>query len=378
MSETRRMVVDIARRVAREKIEPIASHLDRKEEFPLSVFREMGGLGLLGIPYPQEYGGAGLDHRTHFAVIVEIARACASTAMSLLAHTTLTGYPIFLFGSESQKRQFLSRLATGESIGAYGLTESVAGSDISSIQTSAVRKGDCYILNGTKVFITNANYADIFTVAAMTAPGRGAMGMSVFVLDKDIPGFRVSGKREEKLGMRASDTGELLFEDAEVPAANLIGRENFGLKVLHEALVSARVGMASIALGLSLAAQERCLEHVAQRKQFGKPLSRFQTIKNMMADMEMHISAARLLIEKAAEMKDRGESITKEASEAKLFASEMATKVTKDAVQIFGGYGYSRELPLERYFRDAKLTEIGDGTSEIQRLIIAEEVFRRS
>jgi butyryl-CoA dehydrogenase/acyl-CoA dehydrogenase len=372
-----REAVEGAAEIVRRELAPIASEIDRTEEFPLEAVRAMGRAGLLGVPYPVELGGAGLNYVTYSGIIREIARVCASTAMTVVAHTTLTGYPLYRFGSPEQKERFLIPLASGTSLGAYASTEPGAGSDLAGIQTTAVELDDHYVLNGSKLFITNANYADLFIIAATTAPGQGALGLSVFVVERETAGFRTSGKRERKLGMRGSDTGELIFEDALVPRGNLIGKKNFGLKILHDTLVTARIGMASIALGIAEIALDHCLDHVKERKQFGEPLAKFQTIRNMLADMELGISAARLLVHHAASLKDNGSDVTKAASEAKLFASEVATKVTKDAIQIFGGYGYLCDYPLERYFRDAKLTEIGDGTSEMQRLIIADELLRR-
>ncbi|MCP4633212.1 MAG: acyl-CoA dehydrogenase [candidate division Zixibacteria bacterium] len=371
------IAIETAKEFIKKKVEPLASSIDEKEEFPLDNIKEMGELGLLGIPFPEQYGGTGLDYFTYSGVIREFAKVCASTAMTIVAHSTLTADPIFNFGTEEQKQTFLKPLLTGEKIGAFGLTEPNAGSDISSIETKAIKQNGNYILNGSKIYITNANVADTFIVAAKTNPEKGIMGISIFIVEKSMHGFTTSGKKEKKLGMRGSDTGELIFDDAVVPAENLLGRTNMGLKVLHETLVNARIGMAAIALGIAEGAQRYCLEYVKKRKQFGKFLYHFQSIKNMLADMEMNISASRLLLDKAAMMKDEGKDITKAASVAKLFSSETATRTTKDAVQIFGSYGYSREFPLERFFRDAKITEIGDGTSEIQRLIIADEVVKR-
>jgi butyryl-CoA dehydrogenase/acyl-CoA dehydrogenase len=374
---TQREAIQGAAEIAKRVLGPIASEIDRTEEFPLEAVRELGRAGLLGIPYPDELGGAGLDYVTYSEVIREIARVCASTAMTVVAHSTLTGYPVYRFGTPDQKERFLTPLASGTALGAYASTEPGAGSDLAGIQTTAVEDGDHFVLNGSKVFITNANYADLFIVAASTAAGQGALGLSVFMVEKNTPGFRTSGKRERKLGMRGSDTGELIFENALVPRDNLIGKKNFGLKILHDTLVTARIGMGSIALGIAEIALDHCLRYALERKQFGEHLAKFQTIRNMLADMELGVSAARLLVQKAAQLKDQGADVTKEASEAKLFASEVATSVTKDAIQIFGGYGYMCEYPLERYFRDAKLTEIGDGTSEMQRLIIADELLKR-
>jgi alkylation response protein AidB-like acyl-CoA dehydrogenase len=375
-TENQKTAIDLAANFVKQRIEPIASRMDEQEEFPVAVVKELGELGLLGIPFPEKYGGSGLDYITYTAVIKEIAKACASTAMTVVAHTTLTGYPIYSFGSDSQKDKYLQPLFSGEKIGAFGLTEPNAGSDFAAAETKAVMNDGSYILNGNKIFITNANYADIFIAAAKTTPDKGMMGMSLFILEKGIKGFRTSGKKERKLGMRASDTGELIFEDAVIPETNLLGRKNFGLKILHDTLVTARLGMAAIALGISESARDKCLTYVKQRKQFGKSLSQHQSIRNMLADMEVNIKAAGLMLYHASAAKDAGKDITKSASEVKLFSSEMSMQITKNAIQIFGGYGYMREFPLERYFRDAKLTEIGDGTSEMQRMVIAGEMLK--
>lgn len=377
-TEFQKAAIDLAKNFIEQKIEPIASIIDEQEEFPLDTIKEMGKLGLLGVPYSEKYGGAGLDYVTYTAIVKEIARTCASTAMTVVAHSTLTGYPIYVFGTENQKEKYLVPLLTGEKLGAFGLTEPNAGSDFAGLESKALLKDGFYELNGSKIFITNANYADIFIVAAKTSPEKGMMGISLFVLEKGMSGFNTSGKKEKKLGMRGSDTGELIFQDALVPGENLLGRKNLGLKSLHETLVCARIGMAAIAIGISESAQNQCLRYVKQRKQFGKSISQFQSVSNFLADMEMNISASKLMLFNAASMKDKGKDITKIASEVKLFASEMAMKITKDAIQIFGGYGYMREFPLERYFRDAKLTEIGDGTSEMQRMVISNEILKKS
>lgn len=377
-TDVQKMVIDNAKAFIEKNIATIANEIDEEEKFPLEMFREMGRHGLLGIPYPEEYEGIGLDYVTYTAFVREIAKVCASTAMTVVAHSCLTCNPIYEFGSEKQKNDFLKPLLNGEKIGAFALSEPNCGSDISSLETKAVEIEDNYIINGSKTFITNANIADYYIVAAKTAPEKEIMGISMFLIEKGMEGVTTSKKKERKLGMRGSDTGELIFNNVVVPKDNLIGRKNFGFKILHKTLVSARLGMAAVAIGISEGAQKHCLEYVRQRKQFNKYLYNFESIKNMLADMEMNINAASLLLQKAALMKDNRKDITKEASEAKLFASEVATKTTKDAIQIFGGYGYSRDLPLERFFRDAKLTEIGDGTSEIQRIVIADELIRKA
>ncbi|GMX65436.1 acyl-CoA dehydrogenase [Paenibacillus elgii] len=375
--EVRKAVFDTAETFIKRKVRPIASETDEREQFPLDNIREMGRLGLLGIPYPKEYGGLELDYATYTGFVKELAKACASTAMTVVAHASLTCNPVNAFGTEEQKARYLQPMLSGEKIGAFALTEPGSGSDMSSMQTKAVEAEDHYVLDGSKIFVTNGNYADYYIVPAKTAPEKKLLGISVFLLEKGMQGLSTSGKKERKLGMRSSDTGELILDGVKVPKTCLIGRKNFGLDILHQTLVSARLGMAAIAIGIAEEAKQYCISYVKQRKQFDQYLYHFQSVKNMLADMEMNINAADLLLQKAARMKDNGEKYAKEASEAKLFASEVATQVTKDAIQLFGGYGYSRDLPLERFFRDAKLTEIGDGTSEIQRLIIADELIKR-
>lgn len=376
MSDDQDSVLSVGRKFVNEILAPLAHEADEKEMFPLEVFREMGRIGLFGVPYPEEYGGAGMDYATFTGLIREVAKGCAATAMAMVSHATLTCHPIFASGGEQLKDRFLPPLVSGEKIGAFAMTEAGSGSDIASIRTSAKESRDCYILNGSKLFITNANVADVAVVVAKTAPQAGLLGLSLFVVEKGTPGFSASGRRERKLGMRSSDTGELVFCDARVPKENLIGRKNRGFEILQQTLPAARLGMAAIAIGISERARDLCLDYVLLRKQFGEPLYRFQLVKSMLANMEMSLSAANLLLERGVSLRDQAKSFMKEASEAKLFASEMAVAITKDAIQIHGAYGYSRDLPLERLFRDAKLTEIGDGTSEIQRLIIADEMIK--
>ncbi|MNN25920.1 Acyl-CoA dehydrogenase [compost metagenome] len=318
-----------------------------------------------------------MDYSAYIQFVRELAAECASTAMTVVAHSSLCGNPIHKFGTDRQKSTYLHRLVTGQSIGAFALTEPDSGSDMASMRTRAIEEKDHYVLTGSKTFITNANVANVFIVAASTEPSKRMLGLSLFIVDRDLQGVSLSDKKERKLGMRGADMGEIHFNQVVVPKDNMIGRKNLGLEVLHDTLATARIGMAAIAVGIAEGAQRHCLKYVKQRKQFNQYLFQFQTIKNMLADMEMNLNAARLLLEKAVSLKYRGEPFVKEASEAKLFASEAAMRITKDVVQIFGGYGYSRELPLERMFRDAKLTEIGDGTSEIQRLIIAEELIKK-
>lgn len=369
-------LISSGRALVERVIAPGAAEADEREQFPLEAFRELGRFGLYGAPYPERYGGLGLDFTTYAGLVREVAKVCASTAMTAVAHATLTCLPIFLAGSERLKERYLKPLLSGGMIGAFAMTEAGAGSDISSIQTTAVEYGDGYILDGTKQFITNANVADVALVVAKTSPRAGLLGLSLFVVEKAAAGFHAGAARERKLGMRASDTGQIVLCDARVPKENLIGRKNRGFDVLHQTLTAARLDMAAIAVGISEGARDLCVDYAMQRKQFGKPLYRFQFVKGLLADMETRISAADLLLRKGLALRDQGHSYVKEASEAKLFASETAVAVTRDAIQIHGAYGYSRELPLERFFRDAKLTEIGDGTSQIQRLIIADELIK--
>lgn len=369
-------VLSAGRELVKRIIEPSAGEADEKERFPLEVFREMGRFGLFGIPYAETYGGAGLDFATYAGLIRAVAGACPATAMTAVAHATLTCLPLYMAGGARLKDTHLPRLLAGESIGAFAMTEAGSGSDISSIQTTAVERGDSYVLNGAKLFITNANVMDVAVVVAKTSPQAGLLGLSLFLVEKGTPGFSATGRRERKLGMRASDTGELLLCEARVPRDNLIGRKDRGFEILHEVLTAARLDMAAIAVGISERARDLSVEYVQQRRQFGRPLHRFQLVQGKIADMEMRISAADLLLRRGLWLRDRGRRFVKEAAEAKLFASETAVDVTRDAIQIHGAYGYSRELPLERLYRDAKLTEIGDGTSEIQRLIIADEAIK--
>jgi alkylation response protein AidB-like acyl-CoA dehydrogenase len=369
-------ILAAGREFVEKVIAPIASEADESESFPIDVFREIGKFGLLGTPYPERYGGMDMGCATYTGLIREVAKVSAAMAMTVVSHATLTCNPIFIAGSEELKGRFLRPLISGVKIGAFAMTEAGSGSDISSIQTTAELSGDHYLLNGSKLFITNANVADIVVVVAKTSPHAGLLGISLFVVEKGTPGFSATGRHERKLGMRASDTGELVFCDARVPKENLIGRKNKGFEILQRTLPAARLDMAAIALGISEGARDLCAEYVTQRKQFGKPLHRFQLVQSMLANMEMNISAADLLLAKGLALRDQGKRFVKEASEAKLFASEMAVAITKDAIQIHGANGYSRDLPLERFFRDAKLTEIGDGTSEIQRLIIADEMIK--
>jgi len=377
LNDDQREAVAQAVAVIKQEIEPNAAHIDRNEEFPEETIRGLGKHGLLGMPFPPKYGGTGLDLITYCSVLEEMGKVCASTASTVDAHTTMVGLSILQFGSDEQREKYLPQLASGATLGAFALTEPNAGSDVAGIETSAVKDGDHYVLNGRKSLIANANHADLFVVAAKTAPDRGMMGISAFIIEKGTEGFRPSGKREKTLGVKGTDLGELVFEKAHVPAGNLLGRANFGLKILHETLVTDRITTASIAVGLAEGARRHAVAYSKVREQSGKAISQFQSVKNLLADMEVGITAARLLVREAATLKQHGDDATRAASVAKLFASETATRVTKDAVQVLGGVGYTQDYPVERLFRDAKYTEIVDGTSELQRIIIADEVIRR-
>jgi butyryl-CoA dehydrogenase len=363
----------MVRDYALSTVEPRASEIDRTCRFPVETFKEMAEMGLMALPVSEEYGGGGADYLSYAITIEELARVCASTALSLAAHTSLVCMPLYLFGSEAQKKKYLPGLGSG-TIGAYGLTEPNAGSDSGGTETTAVKQGDKYILNGTKIFITNANYAETFIATAVTEKGIGTKGISAFVFEKNTPGFSL-GSKDEKLGMRGSDWGTLQFDNAEIPAENLIGEEGKGFKYFMQTLDNGRISIGALGVGIAQGALDKALQYAKERRQFGKPIADFQAIQFMLADMAMEIEAARLLVYNAARLKLAGYSFTKEASMAKLYASEVAMRAANHAIQIHGGYGYTKDFPVERYLRDAKLCEIGEGTSEIQRTVIARNIL---
>lgn len=331
-------------------------------------------MGLTGIPFPAECGGAGMDNLSYILTVEELARACGSTALTLAAHVSLGTYPIFAFGTDEQREKYVPPLATGEVLGSFGLTEPNAGSDAGGTEATAVRKNGHYLLNGTKVFITNANIGDTFIVTARTSKGEGSRGISAFIVEKAFPGFRC-GQKLEKLGTRGSDWSELIFEDCEIPAENLVGGEGEGFKVFMKTLEGGRISIGAMALGLAQGAYERAMKYSKERTTFGKPIAEHQAIRFKLADMAVQITASRHLVYEAARLKDAGLPYGTQAAMAKLHASETAMKVCFDAIQVLGGYGYSAEYEVERYWRDAKLTTIGEGTSEIQRLIIARDIL---
>jgi len=367
------MMQKMVRDFVQEEIIPLATITDETHEFPLETIRKMGELGLMGIPIPEEYGGAGSDFLSYILAIEEIAKGCASTAVILAVHTSIGTFPILYFGTEEQKRKYLPKLARGEYIGAFALTETQAGSDASSLQTTAVRRGDYYILNGTKRFITNAGYADVYLVMASIDLGKGPHGVTSFLVEKDTPGFKV-GKRQEKMGLNGSTTCEVIFENAIVPAENILGAEGQGFKVAMSLLDGGRIGIGAQALGIAQAALDEALAYSQNRVQFNQAIRNFQGVQFILADMATQIEAARLLVYQAASLRMAGLPYTKQASMAKMFASDTAVKVTTDAVQIFGGYGYCKEYKVERYMRDAKITQIYEGTNQIQRIVVAKHL----
>jgi alkylation response protein AidB-like acyl-CoA dehydrogenase len=366
----RRTVRDFAER----RIRPVADELERKGEFPMEIIREAAGLGLLGVPYPEEIGGTGLDSLAYAITIEELSRASGSVGIIVSAHTSLGCNPLWIAGTDAQKERYLRPMASGQVIGAYGLTEPDAGSDSRGTRTRAHRDGDEWVLNGGKRFITNAGVAGTYIVTAITDREEETGKISAFIVEADTPGFSI-GRMEEKMGLHASNTGELIFDDCRVPADNMLGPEGEGDKLFLKTLDGGRIGIAAMALGLAQAAYEAAAAYAKERRQFGKAIAEFQGVAFMIADMAVKIDAARLLTYRAAWLKDGGKPYTTEAAMAKLFASEVARDVTNDAIQVHGGYGYVTEYHVERYLRDAKLTEIGEGTSQIQRMVIARNLL---
>jgi butyryl-CoA dehydrogenase len=374
LNEEQRMVRDMVRDFAQKEVAPRAALVDKTEEFPAENIRQMGELGLLGLPYPERYGGGGGDYLSYAIAVEEIARACGSTALIFAAHVSLGCGPIYSFGSEEQKQKWLPRLCTGQGLGAFGLTEPQAGSDAGSTRTVAVRDGDEYVLNGSKMWITSGAIADVVTCTAKTDPGAGTRGISCFLVERGTPGF-IPGKNEPKMGLKGSVTSALTLEDCRVPAKNLLGAEGEGFKQMLITLDAGRISIGAMALGLGQAALDEATRYAKERVQFGQPIAKFQAIQWMIADMATELDAARLMVYRAAARKDAGLRFTKEAAMAKLYASEVAERAAYKAVQIHGGYGYSREYPVERIYRDQRLCAIGEGTSEIQRLVIARQVL---
>lgn len=370
LSEEHEMLRKMIRDFANDVVAPTAAERDEEARFDRDIFNQMAELGLTGIPWPEEYGGSGFDYLAYVIAVEELSRVCASTGVTLSAHVSLAGWPIFKFGSEEQKQKYLRPMAEGKKIGAYGLTEPGAGSDAGGMKTNARLAGDEYILNGSKIFITNGGVADTYVVFAITDPEQKTKGISAFIVEKDFPGFSV-GKKENKLGIRSSPTTEIIFEDCRVPKENLLGKEGEGFKIAMMTLDGGRNGIAAQAVGIAQGALDAAVAYAKERKQFGKPIALQQGIGFKLADMATAVEAARLLTYQAAWLESEGLPYGKASAMAKLMAGDTAMKVTTDAVQVFGGYGYTKEYPVERFMRDAKITQIYEGTQEVQRLVIS-------
>ncbi len=377
LTEEQEMVRDLARRLAREKIVPQAAELDEREEFPWELLKQMAAADLFAVSMPEEYGGMGGGVFDLCLVMEELSWACSAVAVSYAA-SWLGSAPILIAGTEEQKQKYLPDLASGTKLAAFALTEPDAGSDAGAIQTRAVPDGDHYVLNGSKQWITNGGEAEVYTVIALTDPSKGARGASAFVVEKGTEGF-VFGKKEKKMGIRASATRELAFQDCRIPRENILGREGMGFIIAMKTLDKARPGVGAQAVGVAQGALDRAVEYSMTRRQFGQPISSFQAIGHMLADMATQVEAARALVYSVARMVDGGaKSYSKEASMAKMFASDVAMRVATDAVQVFGGYGYMRDYPIEKIMRDAKITQIYEGTNQIQRNVIAQELIKET
>ncbi|MCC5912287.1 MAG: acyl-CoA dehydrogenase [Clostridiaceae bacterium] len=375
LSKEHRMLKQMYQEFAKNEVKPLAAEIDEEERFPLETLEKLVRSGFMGIPFPKKYGGEGGDNLGYAMAVEELSRVCATTGVIVSAHTSLGANPIFEFGTEEQKEKYLIPLAKGEKLGAFGLTEANAGTDASAQQTTAVLDGDHYILNGSKIFITNAGYAHTYIIMAMTDKSAGTRGISAFIVDADTEGFTI-GPKEKKLGIRGSATCELIFENCRVPKENLLKKEGAGFKIAMQTLDGGRIGIASQALGIAQGAMDECLNYVKERKQFGRSIGQFQNTQFQLADMQTKVEAARLLVYKAAYKKDNKLPFSYDAAMAKLYASEVAMEVTTKAVQIFGGYGYTREYPVERMMRDAKITEIYEGTSEVQKMVISAHLLK--
>lgn len=374
-SDEQQTMNDMVSRFAREVIAPRVTEMDESDEFPVDIAKQMGNLGLLGLPIPEEYGGVGADFVTYIRTIEEISYASAALGVMLAVHTSVGSFPILYFGTEEQKQKYLPKLASGEWIGAFALTEPSAGSDAGGIRTRAVREGDEYVLNGSKVFITNAAQANLFCVFALTDPKAGKKGVSAFLVERDTPGFEV-GPTEKKMGLHGSSTCPLSFTDVRVKAENRLGDEGEGFHIAMQLLDGGRIGIAAQAQGIARAALDLSIAYVSERQQFGAPLADLQAVQLMLADMATKVDAGHWLIYHAASLKDQGKPCAKEASMAKMFCSDAAMAITTDAVQLHGGYGYIREYQVERLMRDAKVTQIYEGTNQIQRIVVARQLLK--
>ncbi len=375
LTKEQQMVRNVMKEFTEKEVKPIAAEIDETERFPRETVEKMAKCNMLGIPFPIEYGGAGGDELAYAIAVEELSKACATTGVILSAHTSLGCWPIYKYGTEEQKRKYLIPLAKGEHLGAFGLTEPNAGTDAAGQQTTAILDGDDYILNGSKIFITNGGQADTYIIFAMTDKSKGTRGISAFIVEKDFPGFSI-GKIEEKMGIRASATAELIFQNCRVPKENLLGKEGEGFKIAMSTLDGGRIGIAAQALGIAAGALDETVKYLKERQQFGRPIAKFQGIQWMVADMATEIEAARLLVYRAAYNKANNLPYNKEAAMAKLFAANCAMNVTTKCVQLFGGYGYTKDYPMERMMRDAKITEIYEGTSQVQQMVIAAQVLK--
>ncbi|MDD2576753.1 MAG: acyl-CoA dehydrogenase [Bacteroidales bacterium] len=375
ISKQEELFLQMIREFTENEIKPIAAEIDEQERFPVETVEKMGKLGIMGIPIPVEYGGQGSTNQIYSMAVEEISRVCGTTGVVVSAHTSLCADPIMNFGTEEQKQKYLPKLASGEWVGAFGLTEPNAGTDAALQQTTAEDAGDKWILNGSKIFITNAEYAHVYVIIAMTDKSQGTKGISAFIVEKGTPGFTI-GKKEKKLGIRGSSTCELIFENCEIPKENLLGKLGKGFSLAMKTLDGGRIGIAAQALGLAQGAMDETIKYTKERKQFGKAISKFQNTQFQLADMETKVQASRLFVRNAAFKKDQKLPYSVDAAMAKLYASETAMEVTTKAIQFHGGYGYTREYPVERMFRDAKITEIYEGTSEVQRMVIAGNLLK--
>lgn len=375
LSKQQNLFLQMIREFAEKEVKPLAAEVDESESFPIETVEKMAKLGIMGIPFPTEYGGAGGDNQLYTMAVEELSRVCATTGVIVSAHTSLCCAPIMENGTPEQKAKYLPKLCSGEWIGAFGLTEPNAGTDASAQQTMAVKEGDHYVLNGNKIFITNAAHAHVYIIMAMTDKSKGTRGISAFIVERDFPGFSI-GKKEKKMGIRGSATCELIMENCIVPAENLLGQEGKGFSIAMKTLDGGRIGIASQALGIAQGAMDETVKYVKERKQFGKAIGQFQNTQFQLADLQTRIEAARLLVRKAAYKKDMKLPYSADAAMAKLFAAETAMDMTTKAVQFHGGYGYTREYPVERMMRDAKITEIYEGTSEVQRMVIASNLLK--
>ena len=375
LTKTEQLFRQMIREFAENEVKPLAAEIDEEERFPVETVEKMAKLGIFGIPFPVNYGGAGGNNILYSMAVEELSRVCATTGVVVSAHTSLCAAPIYEHGTEEQKMKYLPKLCSGEWLGAFGLTEPNAGTDAAAQQTTAVDAGDHYILNGNKIFITNAAYAHVYIVMAMTDKSQGTRGISAFIVERDFPGFSI-GKKEKKMGIRGSSTYELIFEDCRIPKDALLGQEGRGFPIAMHTLDGGRIGIAAQALGIAEGALDRCIEYTKERKQFGRSIAQQQNTQFKLADMAARIEAAQLLVYKAAMAKATQKVYSVEAAKAKLFAAETAMAVTTEVVQLFGGYGYIREYDVERMMRDAKITEIYEGTSEVQRMVISANLLK--